>query len=522
MSLTWISLLPPLVVISVVCFTQQLNISLAIGIIVAALIAAHGHPIAALALCGEKLSTHFFDSDNIYLYSLLIVISSLITLLTVTGSAAGCAQIIGKKMRTKRSVEISTIMLSFLLSIDDYLSILTVGFVMKPIVDKIGVARTKLAYIVHSLGGPLVIIMPLSTWAAAILAQFDGAGIHAQAPHKIIAEPFYVYLTTIPFIFYSMFVIISVGFVVVAHIQYGAIAQDERNTVAQHDASESEQEISVRNHSLSELLIPIFLLVVGVVVGILYAGNYYAFGGNNSFVDAFRENSKTFLVLFISASVAFVVSVGISLYKKMITVRALPMVVYEGVVLMYSSIIMVALASILGNFLRIDLHTGSYIASLLSGTTPLFLIPVMLFMVSLLITLMTGSAWGTFSLLIPITTQMLISFLQLNPPVMLDQIPILFPSLGAVLSGAACGNHISPIADTTIMTATSTGTQPLKHAKSQFYYVVPVLIATITSFVLAGIFCGNGIVQGLLMPLGAGCAIMIVCFIAFNYLKKGH
>src|SRR5579872_1029695 len=232
MSLTWISLLPPLVVISVVCFTQQLNISLAIGIMVAALIAAHGHPMAAVVLCGEKLSTHFFDSDNIYLYSLLIAISSLITLLTVTGSAAGCARIIGKKMRTKRSVEISTIMLSFLLNIDDYLSILTVGFVMKPIADKIGVARTKLAYIVHSLGGPLVIIMPLSTWAAAILAQFDSAGIHAHAPHKIIAEPFYVYLKTIPFIFYSMFAVISVWFVVMARIQYGVIAQDEHNAIA--------------------------------------------------------------------------------------------------------------------------------------------------------------------------------------------------------------------------------------------------------------------------------------------------
>ncbi|HLJ31719.1 MAG TPA: Na+/H+ antiporter NhaC family protein, partial [Candidatus Babeliales bacterium] len=264
------------------------------------------------------------------------------------------------------------------------------------------------------------------------------------------------------------------------------------------------------------------LLVVGVVVGILYAGNYYAFGGNNSFIDAFRENHKTFLVLFTSATLAFITSLCISLCKKMITLRALPMIIYEGVALMYSSIIMVALASILGSFLRMELHTGSYIASLLSGTTPLFLIPVMLFLISLLITLMTGSAWGTFSLLIPITTQMLISFLQLNPPVMLDQIPILFPSLGAVLSGAACGNHISPIADTTIMTATSTGIEPLKHAKSQFYYVVPVIIATILSFVLAGIFCGNGLTQGLFVPLGAGCAVMIACFVILNYLKKGH
>jgi len=501
MYLSWVSLLPPLVVITVVCITQRLNRALAIGIMVAALIATQGNILPALRLCFEKVSSHFSDIDNIYLYSLLMVISSLIVLLTVTGTAAGCAQIIGKKMHTKRSVEVSTILLSFLLSIDDYLSILTVGFVMKPIVDKIAVARTKLAYIVHSLGGPLVILMPLSTWAAAILAQLENAGIHLHEPYKIIADPFYVYLATIPFIFYSLFVIISVWFVVVTKISYGAIARDEKNTRVKKE--ESEENNTLRHHSLSELLIPIFLLIGGVFIGMLYSG-------------------KTFLVLLISASIAFVVSVGISLYKKMIILRQLPNVVYEGIILMYSSIIMVALASILGSFLRVELQTGSYIASLLLGIAPLYLIPVMLFIVSLIITLMTGSAWGTFSLLIPITTQMLISFLQLPVPVTLDQMPILFPSLGAVLSGAACGNHISPIADTTIMTATSTGTAPLKHARSQFEYVVPVLMATIIAFIAAGIWCDKGLAQALFVPIGAGIAIMVLVFMLFNYFRKGH
>src|SRR5438445_2342092 len=203
MQLTWISLLPPLMVIASVCVTHQLNISLALGIASAALIATQGQIISAVLLCGQKFVTHFSDCDNIYLYLLMIIISSLITLLTVTGSAAGCARIIGKKMRTKRSAEISAIMLSSLLSIDDYLSILTVGFVMRPIADRLAVARTKLAYIVHALAGPLVIIMQISTWAAAVLVQLDNAGINLNAPHKIAADSFYVYLKTIPFIFYS-------------------------------------------------------------------------------------------------------------------------------------------------------------------------------------------------------------------------------------------------------------------------------------------------------------------------------
>ena len=519
MSLTWISLLPPLVVIGAVCITQQLNISLAIGILVAALIATQGQIMPALILCAQKGIAHFSDIDNIYLYCLLIVISSLITLLTVTGSAAGCAFIIGKKMRTKRSVEMSTILLSFLLCIDDYLSILTVGFVMKPIADKLAVARTKLAYIVHSLAGPLVVIMPLSTWAAAVLAQLDNAGIHMQAPNKIMAESFYVYLKTIPFIFYSVFVVISVFFIVMTRIAYGSIARDEHIIVAQNDR-ENDKLLPLKKHSLSELLLPIFVLVAGVLVGILYAGNYHLFGGTNSFVDAFRENNKTFLILLLSASVAFITSMIISLYKKMISIKQMPFIVYEGFVLMRTSIIMVAFASILGSFLRVELQTGSYIAHLLLGMIPVYLIPVMLFVISLMITLVTGSAWGTFSLLIPITTQMLISFLQLTIPVTLEQIPLLFPALGAVLSGAACGNHISPLADTTILTATSTEISPIEHAKSQIWYVVPVIMGTMAAFALAGIFYNKGLMQGLLIPMGAGSVIMVYCFIMFNYLEK--
>ena len=448
---------------------------------------------------------------------MLIIISSLITLLTVTGAAAGCARIISKKIRTKRSVELSTIMLSFLLSIDDYLSILTVGFVMKPIADRFAVARTKIAYIVHALAGPLVIIMPISTWAAAILVQLDNAGIHVDAPHKIVADPLYVYLKTIPFIFYSILVVGSVFFVVILRIGYGLIARDERNAVI---VNEDDKDITTKDHSLLELLVPLVVFIGGILIGVLYVGNYHLFGGDNSFSDAFRENDKTFFIFFLSGLITLVLSVLFSIYKKMISFAQVPMVVYEGVGLMKSSIAMVALASILGSFFRIELQTGSYVAHLLLGTVSLWLIPAMLFVVSLVITLTTGSAWGTFSLLIPIATQMLISFLQLTPPVVLDQIPLLFPALGAVLSGAACGNHVSPIAETTIMTATSTGVGPLEHAKSQFDYVVPVVVGTLASFMAVGLLYKYGLYKSFFMSLGVGIAMSWLVAIALKLWKN--
>jgi Na+/H+ antiporter NhaC len=521
MELTWVSLLPPFMVIAAVCVTHRLNISLALGIASAALIAAQGRIFSAIILCGQKFITHFSDYDNIYLYLLLIVISSLIMLLTVTGSAAGCARVIGKKMRTKRSVEMSAIMLSCLLSIDDYLSILTVGFVMRPIADRLAVARTKLAYIVHALAGPLVIIMPISTWAAAVLAQLDNAGINLSVSHKIEADSFYVYLKTIPFIFYSLLVVFSVWFVVITRIGYGVIASDECKAIAIDDNAQGSLMDQQENpHSLLELLMPIAILIGGVFVGILYVGNYHLFGGDNSFFDAFRENDKTFLILLLSGLSAFTFSTIFSLCKKMISIMQIPVVVYEGAILMQSSIIMVVFASILGSFLRVELQTGSYVAYLLLGIAPLSLIPVMLFVISLIITLITGSAWGTFSLLIPITIQMLISFLQLEAPVTLDQISILFPALGAVLSGAACGNHISPFAETTIMTATSTGIEPLEHARSQFGYAVPVIVGTLVSFVVVGLLCDSGLYKSFFVSMAAGMGTMILLMMVFDYYKK--
>ena len=520
MQATWLSLMPPLVVIVAMFITHQLNISLIIGILSAAVIAAHGVLAPALLLCVQKCISYFSDIDIILMYGLLIIVSSLIILLTVTGSAAGCARIIGKKMKTVRSVELSSIMLAFLLSIDDYLSILTVGFVMRPIAESVAVARSKLAYIIHALAGPLVIIVPISTWAAAILVQLDATGVNQQATSRIFADPFFVYLKTIPFIFYSLFTVFSVVLVVATRMSFGAIGKEEQLVVSSDKVVQNADNVEDNNHSLIELLLPISLLLGGMFLGVLYAGNYHLFGGSNSFIEAFRENDKTFLILFISSLAAFSASVTVSLYKKLMTINQLPKIMYEGFDLIKSSIIMVSLASILGSFLRLELQTGSHLAYLLLGKAPLFLIPVLLFVVSLVITLMTGSAWGAFSMLIPISVQMLTSFLQVDLPVSIDQIPILFPVLGAVLSGAACGNHLSPFAETTVMTAATVGMDPLEHAKTQFLYAIPVLIGTVVSFVLAGLTSGNGFMGSFTISAGTGLGVTIILLLAFAHGRK--
>jgi tetracycline resistance efflux pump len=504
MTLTWLSLVPPLVVIGAMLVTHQLNISLVIGIVSAALIVAQGNIVPALNLCVQKIIEHFSDIDIILLYILLVIISSLIVLLTVTGSAAGCARIISKKMKTARSGELGAIFLAFLLSIDDYLSILTVGLVMNPMADRLAIARTKLAYIIHALAGPLVIIVPISTWAAAIMAQLDAAGVNQGAASRIFADSFYVYLQTVPFIFYSLLTVLAVCFVVCSRIGFGAIGAAEQLMIAQSNQEDRVQQDDENKHSLIELLLPFGMLVGCVFSGIFVLG----------------RSDSVFFILLIAAFLAFGSSVILLLHKKMVTIRQLPAIVYAGFNLMQSSIIMVILASILGSFLRLDLHTGSYLASVLLGKAPIFLLPVLFFIVSLIITLMTGSAWGAFSMLIPICTQMLIAFLQLNPPVALSQIPLLFPVLGAVLSGAACGNHISPFAETTFMTAACVDIDPLEHAKTQFTYAIPVLAGTVVSFILAGLMVDSGLLQSCLVSASAGIVVTMALLLWFACGKK--
>ena len=490
MPYTWLSLLPPLIVIVSVLITRKINIALLFGILSAALIVAQGNLITMSSLTMHRTFEHLTDIDNIYLYIFLIAISSIITLFTHTGSATACAHIISKRVKTKRGAETSSILLSFLMSIDDYLSILTVGIVMRPLADRLAIARTRLAFLVHSLAGSVVILTPISSWTAAILSQLDQAGINLNSTQnsKILADPFFVYLNTLPFMFYSLFIIASVWFIVRKQLSYGKLHQHEQRTEKQKITPQRVEMSAHKNqHSLAELLVPLGFLLGSVIIGILYTGGYHLFGGQHSFIDAFRYNNQTFFVMCISGCIAFAISCLMALRKRMLRIQEIPGIVIGGFILMYGAIQMVILASILGTFLQQDLMTGSYLAYLFLGSVPYFLLPVMIFITSLVITLATGSAWGTFALMLPITVQMLIALFKLTPPVDPEAITILFPALGAIFSGAVCGDHISPFSETTVMTATSTGTTPLNHAYTQLPYALPAIISTLLAFIVAGL-----------------------------------
>ncbi len=520
MQLSWLSLVPPLIVICSAAIIRKLNTSLFIGIIAAGFIAANWSPTGTFTLVLERFWGRISDMDTIYLYAFLLTVGIIIALVNQTGGAIAFARTITKRLANSRAAQSSSMLLSFLLFIDDYLSILTVGHVMQPITDRFAISRLKLAFLVHSLAGSVVILSPVSSWVAAINAYLDQAGIGIEATEniKILADPFYIYLRTIPFIFYSFLIIGSVWFIIRKNIAFGPMKEHE--TSVQHSPAQQPNPTGEQTSgTIADLLLPIGILLFSVIIGIAYSGGYYLLGGKYTLLEAFKNNQETFLIMFVASILALAVGTLFGLARNTLAVQELPHITLRGIQLMYLPIVTIFLASTLGILMKDDLFTGRYLAYLLLGSVSVNLLPVMFFIVSLLTTLATGSAWGTFALMILIAIQMLVALLQIPVPADPATIPVLFPVLGAIFSGAVCGDHISPISETTIMTATSTNVSPFEHAYTQLPYALPAVLCTALAFLISGYLISYSAWINVSISLGVSMGLCLLLLLALNRKK---
>ncbi len=483
---SWLTLLPPAFVILGAIITRRIHAALLLGIASAAIIATKGNIIPAGKLSLTALFHTAIDIDNLYLYAFLIAIGSLVSLFACTGAATSFAHAVTQKIRDARHVQYSSMFVSLLLFIDDYLSILTTGYVMSPLTDRFQISRQKLAFLVHSLAGPIVILAPVSSWVATIIKYLDQVGITTgpqQGPIRIAADPFFIYLKTIPFIFYSFMIILSVWFVITADISYGPM-QEYDEKAAQVPLPPLQDNAPAYT---SNLLLPLGVLVIGIIIGLPLAGGYWLFGGSYGLIESLKYNEHPFLVMLIAALSAVVVGFARCYQRGLITPRQIPHIACEGYNLMIAAITMVYLASTFSGMLADHVGTGQYLASLFIGSVPLWLLPTMFFLVSLVCTIATGSAWGNFALMIPIAVPMVTTLSELSLPIDPSALPLLLPVLGAIFSGSVCGDHISPLSETTIMAATSTGTRPLVHSYTQLPYAIPAIISCIIGFILTGL-----------------------------------
>ena len=495
MTNTWLVLLPTIIVLISAFTIKKLNISLGLGIASAALIATDFSIINIFPLIGTRFWGNIADLNNIYLLSFIIILGILVALIAATGGAAAFADVVTKRTKNAQMAESSSIMLSFALFIDDYLSNLKVGYIMRPITDKFKIPRAKLAFLVHSMAGALVIITPFSNWGAFISGELKAAGITRDTNEiiRVLADPFFSYMKCIPFIFYSFLIIASVIFIVKRRISFGPmkkhedIAEKNGNLFGgRTDVKSHELKTNHKNGSLADLIVPLASLIISIVVGFLYSGGYYLLGGTKGFVDALKNLDNAFIVVFIVGIISLTTSLLFALARKKIHTKEVPGILITGTKMMYEPVIMILLAWTLGSILGEDLKTGQYLAHILLGSISIKLIPVMLFITSAICGIATGTSWGTMMLLIPISVPMIIGLAQLNIPTTLDQIAILIPSLGAIFSGAVCGDHISPISETNIMASMSSGSTPVDHTYTQMPYAIPAIIGCIAAFLTAG------------------------------------
>lgn len=516
---TWVVTIPPLLVIATVLITHRMLFSFLLGIVSAALIVTNGNVVAASYLALQKLwiSTglaqvtsvqSFFSSWNLLIFIFLITLGILIALLSETGAAQAYIRIVRKKVKSKKAVEVASLLLSLLFFIDDYFSALTVGSVMRPLAHMYKLHPVKLAFLVTAMATPLTILSPISSWVGEIVLQLKQVGIGPESPTTIItADPYMVFLHALPFILYALLLIISTWYIVLRGISYGPMRKFD--AIGTGEYYEALNEID-QTSSLFDFLLPLLLLIGGVFCMLLYTGNFFLFGGTNGLADAVK-NASVHQSLFTGGIISLTVSIIYFLARKLITPTSLKKCISMGFNLMFPSILMLVCAWALGNILKNDLQTGSYVATIVSTFINLELFPVLCFVFAAIIAMMIGSAWATIGLMFPIIIDMLQKLLLLQPNTPVEAVPLIIPIVGATLSGCVIGTQLSILSDNPIMSSASTGADHLEHVKTMAWYVVPVGVATAAGFTLIGLTGQSlGMEKSLLLSVALGIALSLL------------
>lgn len=528
-----LTLAPPLGILICAYFTRRVIVSITLGIILATLIAKNFNVIAAAKLTYSCLATtlelhkffsvqYFWDTWYLFICIFLLVLGILVVLLQHSGGANAYALRTKKYINNKKTAETSSLVLSFCLFIDDYLNSLTVGAIMHPLTDAAQVPRVKLAYLVHSLSSPLVILCPFSSWVVAILGYLRKSGIAEVSGSStfILANPLVVYFHIIPFVFYSFILIASVWYVVQTRISFGAMKTYETiaektgnlfggNEPHKYAIDEATENLPSPTTTLADFFVPIIILIACIIISMLYSGQWIYFGGKYNLTQAL-QNSSAARALFLGGNFALIISILFLFLRKHLKLQALPNICLTGINLMLPSIVTLILAWTFGNILTAELHTGEYLANILINSVSINLLPALLFITAFLIAFTIGTAWGTAAMLFPIAIPMVPAMLGLHHIPTLAEIPMLIPVLGAILSGCVAGNHNSPIADTTIMSATSTRTPLMEHIKTQLPYAAPVMVATAVGFYLAALLIPYGLVIACIVPILTSIVLVVV------------
>ncbi len=468
------ALLAPVIAIALALITKEVYSSLSIGIVIGALLYARSDPATALnTIVGKGLASAVADSAGIFIF--LVILGIIVCMVNRSGGSHAFGRWAQKHIRTRVGAAIATFLLGVMIFIDDYFNCLTVGSVMRPVTDGHRISRVKLAYLIDATAAPICMIAPISSWAAAVSGCVDSETYSGLE----------LFVRAIPYNFYSLLTIVFIVALSVMGFDYGKMAgfeiraQGGDRGALEEDAAGNGEAVNPRG-SLWDLIIPIVILVVTCVCGLVYVGGFF---GPNEFCEA--DNSGNFLAAF-GATDAFVglpwgglVSlVLITVYliaRRLLNFREAMECIPKGFIAMVPAILILTFATVLKNMTNL-LDAAGFVRQLMEGAAgglSLFL-PAIIFLVACGLAFATGTSWGTFGILIPIVTNIF--------PADSD---LLFIGISACLAGAVCGDHCSPISDTTIMASAGAQCNHVDHVATQLPYAVTVAGISFVCYLIA-------------------------------------
>lgn len=461
-----LTLVPPIIAITLALITKEVLSSLLIGIFSGALIYTSFNPIDGL----ETTFTLMTDKmgSNAEMIMFLALLGALVAVVTLAGGSEAYGKWAASKISTQKGASLATAGLGLLIFIDDYFNCLTVGTVMRPVTDKNGISRAKLAYLIDATAAPICMIAPISSWGASVVGAIGEQGLD---------NPMSYFLGSITFNFYAILTIIAVIYFSISGKEIGKMADKSIVESSVNESADVSRDMDISpNGTVWDLIIPIASLIFFTVGSMLYTGGF--FSGGVSLADAFGDsavNASLIYGAFLGLLVAFIMYIP----RKLVTFRSFMEAIGTGVKSMVPAIMILVLAWTIGGICSDEyLNTGAYIGELVAkNNISLALLPAIIFIVAGFLAFSTGTAWGTFLLLIPILVPIILS---LGTEAML---PIIF---GAIFSGAVLGDHCSPISDTTILSSAGSGCDHITHVSTQIPYALTVASASLVGFICAG------------------------------------
>ena len=458
---TFWALFPPVIAIALALITKEVYSSLFLGIVVGGLFYANFNPEVAINhIFSNGMIGVLSDSWNVGILIFLVMLGAMVSLMNKAGGSAAFGEWAAKRIKGKVGAQLATVLLGVLIFVDDYFNCLTVGSVMKPVTDKHKVSREKLAYLIDATAAPICIIAPISSWAAAVTGFVDGE------------DGLSLFISAIPYNFYALLTLFMVVLAVVMKVEFGPMKDAE--TLAEKAAAlESAQGKNEKKGKVVDLVVPIIALIVCCVIGMIYTGGFFE---GTDFITSFSNSDASF-GLVLGSFAALIITLYFYLVRKVLTINECMESIPEGFKAMVPAILILTFAWTL-KAMTDSLGAGEFVYELVKGSAAGFMsfLPAIIFVIACLLAFATGTSWGTFGILIPIVVDV---FSQTDYTLMII-------SISACMAGAVCGDHCSPISDTTIMASAGAECDHVKHVSTQLPYAVFVAAVSFITYIVAG------------------------------------